>query len=113
MLSLTATGRIAKTYNLSVADWHTFMVGEDQAVVHNACRPEGVPDHWHSVPPSKNDQAKYINPTNKHEFVRVKRDGSVVQMHNGRAVDRNGDLVDPRSPDAHNISASDFVFRRF
>jgi hypothetical protein len=36
VLSLTATGRIARTYNLSVADWHTFMVGEDQAVVHNA-----------------------------------------------------------------------------
>ena len=36
--SLTLTGRIEKTYNLTVANWHTFMVGEDQAVVHNACR---------------------------------------------------------------------------
>lgn len=39
VLSLTATGRIAPIYNLSVADWHTFMVGEDRAVVHNACPP--------------------------------------------------------------------------
>jgi hypothetical protein len=37
--SLTLTSRIEPTYNLTVADWHTFMVGEDQAVVHNACNP--------------------------------------------------------------------------
>jgi RHS repeat-associated protein len=36
--SLEQTGRIEHTYNLTVADWHTFMVGEDQAVVHNACK---------------------------------------------------------------------------
>jgi RHS repeat-associated protein len=40
--SLTLTSRIEQTYNLTVADWHTFMVGEDQAVVHNACLPKSL-----------------------------------------------------------------------
>lgn len=35
---LTLTERTEQTYNLTVADWHTFMIGEDQAVVHNACK---------------------------------------------------------------------------
>ena len=34
--SLALTDRVERTYNVTVADWHTFMVGEDQAVVHNA-----------------------------------------------------------------------------
>ena len=33
--SLELTDRVEETYNLTVADWHTFMVGEDQTVVHN------------------------------------------------------------------------------
>jgi hypothetical protein len=36
LLSLEQTERVEQTYNLTVADWHTFLVGEDQAVVHNA-----------------------------------------------------------------------------
>jgi len=35
--ALTLTERVEQTYSLTVADWHTFMVGEDHAVVHNAC----------------------------------------------------------------------------
>ena len=33
--SLARTDRIERTYNLTVADWHTFLIGEDGAVVHN------------------------------------------------------------------------------
>ncbi|MDQ3520086.1 MAG: polymorphic toxin-type HINT domain-containing protein [Gemmatimonadota bacterium] len=29
------TNRVERTYNLTVADWHTFLVGEDGAIVHN------------------------------------------------------------------------------
>ena len=36
--SLALTSRIERTYNLEVADFHTFMVGEDRVVVHNACK---------------------------------------------------------------------------
>jgi RHS repeat-associated protein len=35
--SLSPTDRVEKTYNLTVADWHTFMIGDDRAVVHNSC----------------------------------------------------------------------------
>ena len=35
--SLSLTDRVEKTYNLTVAEWHTFMVGEDGAIVHNQC----------------------------------------------------------------------------
>jgi RHS repeat-associated protein len=37
--SLILTDRIEPTYSLTVADWHTFMIGEGAAVVHNACNP--------------------------------------------------------------------------
>ncbi len=43
--SLTLTERVEHTYNLTVADWHTFMVGEDKAVVHNACPVKGYSRH--------------------------------------------------------------------
>jgi RHS repeat-associated protein len=39
LLSMEQTQRVEQTYNITVADWHTFLVGEDQAVVHNACGP--------------------------------------------------------------------------
>jgi len=32
-----ATGEVKATYNLTVADYHTFFVGNDKAWVHNAC----------------------------------------------------------------------------
>ncbi|HVQ09342.1 MAG TPA: RHS repeat-associated core domain-containing protein [Allosphingosinicella sp.] len=35
--SLHRSTRVERTYNLTVADWHTFLIGEDRAVVHNAC----------------------------------------------------------------------------
>jgi RHS repeat-associated protein len=34
--SLTLTERVERTYNLTVADWHTFLIGDDRAVVHNS-----------------------------------------------------------------------------
>jgi hypothetical protein len=39
VLSVSLTQRVEQTFNLTVADWHTFLVGEDRAVVHNvACQ---------------------------------------------------------------------------
>lgn len=34
--ALVATGKVEQTYNLTVANWHTFAIGQDGAVVHNA-----------------------------------------------------------------------------
>lgn len=39
VVSVINTGKITKTYNLEVADFHTYFVGEDRVWVHNACRP--------------------------------------------------------------------------
>ena len=58
LTSLTLTARIEPSYNLTVADWHTFMVGEDGAVVHNAC-----PDPFiAAIPPGyKLDRSKTLS----------------------------------------------------
>jgi len=37
VVGLTVTPRVERTYNLTVEGWHTFLIGEDRAVVHNAC----------------------------------------------------------------------------
>jgi RHS repeat-associated protein len=42
--SVSLTDRIEATYNLEVADWHTFMVGKGHAVVHNGC--PKPPKNW-------------------------------------------------------------------
>lgn len=39
VISLAYSGRNERTYNLTVAEWHTFMIGKEGAVVHNACPP--------------------------------------------------------------------------
>jgi hypothetical protein len=33
--SVNVSERSARTYNLTVADWHTFMVGRNETIVHN------------------------------------------------------------------------------
>lgn len=35
VVSVRATGRSVVTYNLTVADWHTYLVGDQGVVVHN------------------------------------------------------------------------------
>ena len=111
LLRAEVTDRIEHTYNLTVADWHTFLVGEDQAVVHNACRPVGVPSDWVQQRGRKDGHTKWVNPRNPHDYVRVKRDGTITQVRNGKAYDVNGNLVDLRSPEAHGITPDMFRFR--
>ncbi|MFA5952603.1 MAG: polymorphic toxin-type HINT domain-containing protein, partial [Hyphomicrobium sp.] len=38
VVKVADTGRIARTYNLEVADFHTYFVGEGRVWVHNACQ---------------------------------------------------------------------------
>ncbi|HEY0147615.1 MAG TPA: polymorphic toxin-type HINT domain-containing protein [Allosphingosinicella sp.] len=38
---VSLTERFETTYNLTVADWHTFFVGKDEAIVHNTCPEKG------------------------------------------------------------------------
>jgi hypothetical protein len=56
LLSVKLTKRVEHTYNLTIADWQTFLVGDDQVVVHN-CKPvkgesfrggkKGSRDQWY------------------------------------------------------------------
>lgn len=43
VVSAVNTGTSAITYNLTVADWETYFVGEAQVWVHNACLPSQSP----------------------------------------------------------------------
>jgi len=43
VVSVSATDRVERTYNLEVADFHTFFVGAGGLWVHNACRPFDFP----------------------------------------------------------------------
>jgi RHS repeat-associated protein len=38
VVAVDRTGRIESTFNLTVNGWHTFLIGDDRAVVHNSCR---------------------------------------------------------------------------
>jgi hypothetical protein len=38
ILSIHNTGRVERTYNLEVQDFHTFFVGQRHVLVHNACK---------------------------------------------------------------------------
>ncbi|MBL8532043.1 MAG: hypothetical protein JNK94_09935 [Hyphomonadaceae bacterium] len=42
ILDIARTDRVERTYNLTVSGPHTFLVGEDGAVVHNFCTKLGV-----------------------------------------------------------------------
>jgi RHS repeat-associated protein len=75
-----------------------------------AARPKGVPDNWREVA-TKNGGTKWVNPNNPHDYVRVRTDGTITQVRNGKSFDVNGNLVDFNSSAAHGIAAGQFVFR--
>jgi RHS repeat-associated protein len=76
-----------------------------------ALRPRGVPAGWVEQAGRKAGNTKYVNPANPHDYVRVKPDGTITQVRNGKAFDANGNPVNLNSPDAHGITPETFVFR--
>jgi len=63
--SLLKTDRTERTYNLTVAEWHTFMVGEDRTIVHNVDCKKRVPgkagkEAAKDVPSWARGQAPYV-----------------------------------------------------
>ena len=99
-------GRVAaERTGLSVAE----RVGVNEAAT--VARPKGVPSNWTEMAGNKSGHTKWVNPDNVHDYVRLKPDGSVTQVRNGKAYDVGGNRVDTDSKAAHNISIFDFIFR--
>ncbi|MDX3775643.1 hypothetical protein QE250_16105 [Chromatiaceae bacterium AAb-1] len=74
-------------------------------------RPPGVPTDWVKQAARKEGHVKWVDPKNPHNYVRVKRNGEVTQVRNGKALDKNGNEVRLNSPEAHGIKLKDFKFR--
>lgn len=75
-------------------------------------RPPGVPDTWVQEAGKSDGHTKWVNPENpRHDYVRLKPDGTVTQVRNGKAFDVDGNQVELRSPAAHGITIDKFTFR--
>lgn len=63
--SITRTEEVTNTYNLEVADWHTYFVGDASIWVHNSCP---VPPRGRgAVPPSERDPRRAFTPAQRRE----------------------------------------------
>jgi RHS repeat-associated protein len=76
-----------------------------------AIRPRGVPSHWVEQPGRRARHTKFVNPANQHDYVRVKPDGTITQVRDGKAFDAQGNRVNLDSPEAHGITPDRFIFR--
>lgn len=84
-------------------------------------RPKGVPKDW-KISVSKNGKGmKYIHPENNQTYIRVmpadlnspyphKKIPHVSNMKNGEYLDKSGNIVNRKAPEAH-IDYSEFIFR--
>jgi RHS repeat-associated protein len=73
--SVSRTNIVERTYNLEVADWHTFMIGKDHVVVHNGCPPSLSPV-WQHLRPVKGrnirtDGSRYYSYDRLHGTIEV------------------------------------------
>ena len=84
-------------------------------------RPKGIPENFQVRISEKGAGIEYVHPTNEHISVRVmpgsphspfphQQQPYVVQMQSGKAVDKCGNMVDKRAPEAH-ISIDEFIYR--
>jgi hypothetical protein len=85
-------------------EWMMSVSGTDQ-------KPDGVPEEWKAEPGKKDGNTKWVNPSNPHDYVRKKPDGTVTQVRDGKAYDSFGNRVDLKSPGSHGIKPNDFIFR--
>jgi tetratricopeptide (TPR) repeat protein len=84
-------------------------------------RPNGIPENYLVKITDKGAGMEYIHPKNTHLSVRVmpgkphspflhQQKPYVVQMTDGKAFDKNGNLIDHRTPEAH-ILLEEFIYR--
>lgn len=85
-------------------------------------RPRGIPENYIVRITNKGTGMEYIHPTNTHRSVRVmpgkpysplihQQKPYVVQMKDGKAFDKHGNLIPHDSPEAH-IPVNEFIYRR-
>lgn len=84
-------------------------------------KPKGIPENYIVRITDKGAGMEYVHPTNAHLSVRVmpgkphsshphQQQPYVVQMKDGKAFDRHGNLVPHESPTAH-IPVKEFIYR--
>ncbi len=97
-----------------------------RALIHEAGmptfpRPKGIPDNYLVVITEGSGGMEYVHPTNKYLSVRImpgkphsplpsQQQPYVIQMKNGKAFDKFGNMVPHKSPEAH-IPFSEFIYR--
>jgi hypothetical protein len=104
--------------NLTEAEARTVIEGYG---IRTFPRPEGIPENWRVEFSDGGCGIKYRHPENNHIQVRVmpgkphspnpcQQKPYVIQMKDGKALDKYGNLVDPGSPEAH-IALEEFIYR--
>jgi tetratricopeptide (TPR) repeat protein len=84
-------------------------------------RPAGIPENYRIKISNKGAGIKYVHPKKEETYVRVmpgkphsqwpyQQKPYVVQMKDGKAFDRHGNLIDQRAPEAH-IPIEEFIYR--
>jgi len=75
--------------------------------------PHGIPQNWVIRPGQRRGHLKYVDPKNPHNYVRIRPDGSIVQVRHGLPLDKDGNRVPHNSPLVHNVFPQQFRFRQF
>ncbi len=86
-------------------------VSTGQSGAQSVCPLPGVPKHWVQRPARRAGHEKWVDPNNTHNYVRIRSDGSVTQVKNGKALDAAGNPMRQNAPEAHNIPREQFIFR--
>jgi len=84
-------------------------------------RPQGIPDNFRITLSDKGAGIKYVYPNNEGIYVRVmpgkphssnpcQQKPYVTQVKNGQSLDKYGNIVNKKSPDAH-IPIDEFMYR--
>lgn len=84
-------------------------------------RPKGIPKNYRVKLSKKSGGIKYVHPKNEQTYVRVmpgnpnsrnlqQQKPYVVEMKNGKTLDKKGNIVDSLSPEAH-IPLEEFIYK--
>ena len=97
--SIRLTDRVEQTYNLTVGDWHTFVVGRERVIVHNANCTKATSSVWKKL---KNWRGKTkTDGKNHYEWDNTHGDIEVYNKrgeHQGTMDPNTGEMTKPAVP---------------